>query len=388
MKFTLVIIFLASIPFWAFGAEVTWKLQREWVYPLRDSYNFNLDPQERTQPIVIGDILYTVGLSGKLVALHRKFGYELWTKKMPAGIDGSLSYGRSLLVLGSTLGNLWVLNSRDGSESWNFKTGSEFLSPAAIQRGRILASTSNDELFVLSENQPKELGHLSQRGDEKLTIRGGSTPVVEEDIAYQGFSDGSLVAFSIPENKVLWKRTLSTRRFRDIDMRVLIDGDFIYVATYDGQFAKLAKGTGEVKWLFPVGSYSGFVQDEERIYLAGLNQRFYAIQKSSGQPVWSTEYEGRVGTAPVMTDEFIAFGTSQGPIYVLDAKTGAVLTQDSIGAGSLANLALSEDGHLYCLSNYGNLYAYEVLKVPKHRREPEVVNLPSAIQHFAHRRSS
>jgi outer membrane protein assembly factor BamB len=348
----------------AFGVEVF----STWVHPLRKEPRFDLLPYERTRPIVLGDIVFSADQQGRVVAIHRTQGYVLWETKMPGGVSGAFAYGRSKLIVGDRQGNLIALNSRDGSESWRFKTQGEWLSPPVIPKGRnlVIAITSTGDLFGIkmdSEHQGEELWHYARRGSDKMTVWGSGGPVLFGDTeVYQGFADGTLVALSAEKGRVLWERTLASReRFKDIDMVPFVDDKRVLAATYDGQVFSVDRVSGDTQWVFPVGAYGGFTVEGNRVFFAGVNHQFYAIDLTTGQPIWTTAYEGGIGSAPLMVRGNLIFPTSSDPLYVVDPRKGKILGKVTLGAGALATPAGGgEDGMFYTLSNYGNLYAFHL----------------------------
>ena len=48
-------------------------------------------PQQRSRPIVVGDILYFADIKGKVSAFHRTGGYVLWSKQLEAGVEGAIA---------------------------------------------------------------------------------------------------------------------------------------------------------------------------------------------------------------------------------------------------------------------------------------------------------
>jgi outer membrane protein assembly factor BamB len=334
-----------------------------WVMPLRAVPRFDLSPYERTKPIVLGDILYTADLQGRVLAVHRTLGYILWETKMPAGVSGAFAYGRSKLIVGDKQGNLIALNARDGSEAWRFKVGSEWLAPPSVSLNHVFAVTSAGDLYALGESNGREIWHYNRRGDEKMTILGSGGPAVygNSDV-FQGFSDGTLVALTAEKGKVIWEKKLKSReRFYDIEMTPYVDDKRVVAATYDGRVYGVNRITGETNWVFPVGSYSGFVVENGRLYFGGVNHQFYAIDLASGQPIWTTAYEGGISATPVILKNILIFPTSSDPTYLVDTQKGKILGRVILGAGTLAAVAPSnDDGWFYALSNYGNLYASEL----------------------------
>jgi len=352
----------------------------QWVKVTRPHHPFEIMPQERTKPVVVGDILYFANLDGNVYAIHRTEGYVLWQRKLPAGISGALSYGRSKIFVGDIQGNLFALQARDGSVAWTFKIQSEWLSAPMLSKDRLLVSSSNDELYALSESAGKELWHFSHRGDEKMTVRGTPSPVVFGSEVYQGFSDGNFAALTLKDGKVLWtKRLRSKDRFYDIDMNAYVDEQHILVSTFDGNFFSLERLTGNTHWVVRVGTYGGILVEGDRVYFAGLNGNFYALDKSAGQILWKTAFDKGIGLPPSRAGDYLVFSTSADPVYVLDPADGKVVWTGSLGAGTLAPVAAHGDGWFYCMSNYGNLYSFEVKKNLVPMKGLETIPLPSAI---------
>jgi outer membrane protein assembly factor BamB len=336
-----------------------------WTFQTRTTDDvFELVAQERTQVIVVGDILYYANQSGSVTALRRQEPYKLWSIKVGAPVLGALSYGRSKIFVGNTRGKLSALHSRDGSVAWEARVQSEWLSPPAVVRDKVCASSSADDVYCFSEKDGHEIWHFSHRGDERMTVRGTASPSVYGDVIYQGFSDGYLAALTLGKGSVVWVKKLRTRnRFYDIDMPVHADEQGVIVATFDGNLVQLDRLTGDTKWIFPVGSHGGFLVEADRIYFSGLNGHFYALDRKSGSAIWKTPFEQGVGLTPVRVGEQLVFTTTNDPVYLLDATTGKILWKRALGAGTFAAAASSPaEGVFYALSNYGNLFAFSIMK--------------------------
>ncbi len=351
----------------------------KWLVPNPTRYQFE-STSERTKPIVVGDLVYASGIHGNLYTIHRTDGYVLWSKKLEAPVEGSLSYGRSKIVVGDLKGNLVTLNARDGSENWRFKIQGEWLAPANIYRDKVIAATSNDELYAFSEAKGTELWHYAHRGDEKMTVRGTSGPVVTGNFVLQGFSNGHVVCLNLNDGKVLWDKNLKTKsRFYDVDMNVYADDKGVIAGTFDGKVYSMDLSTGNPNWIFPVGSYGGFLVHDGKVIFAGLDGNIYALNRESHAIIWKTPFVGGVGTTPALVDDFVVVSTSDDPTYVLEAATGKIHDTVRLGRGTLAAATTGPDGWFYVMSNYGNLFSYQIFKNILFKKGPEAVSSASAI---------
>ncbi len=151
----------------------------------------------------------------------------------------------------------------------------------------------------------------------------------------------------------------------------------------DGSLYHLNRLNGETKWILRVGSYGGFLVEDNRIYYSGLNGNILAVNRDDGSVIWKTAYEGGVGQTPVRVGDYIVVTTSGDPMYVIDPKDGKIAWQGRLGTGALSAVAAHPDGWFYALSNFGNLFSFGLLNRPA---EPPSVreknNPPSAILRF------
>jgi len=377
MRVSLLFFFISSFALAQIQVTLRWALP--------DEYRAERGRHEATRPILVGNILYYATLSGNVYAVHREQGYVIWKKKMPAGVEGALSYGRSKLYVGDTHGNLIAFNVYDGSEAWRFKVGTEWLAPPVVQRGRVFAATVSGEIYALSTRNGKELWQYSRRGDEKMTIRGLGGPTVFGQEVYMGFADGYLVALSADKGRVIWTKKLRTRdRFYDVDTQPWVDKDSVIAGSFDGNLLRLDRLTGKTLWNFAVGSFGGVYVGGETIYFAGLNKQLYALSKKTGDVLWKRSFEGGVGNQAALAGKYLVFTTSGDPVYVVEPKSGTILWKGSFGGGTFAAATGHVTGWFYVLSNFGNLYAYEIEPATYAKlnqdHTPQILSVPKAIE--------
>jgi outer membrane protein assembly factor BamB len=170
-----------------------------------------------------------------------------------------------------------------------------------------------------------------------------------------------------------------------------VDDKTVIAATFDGSLYCLDRINGDIKWVFRVGSYSGFLVEDNRLYFSGLNGFFYALDKNTGDVIWKTPYDKGVGTTPTRVGGYLVVTTSGDPVYVIDPKDGKVVARKDLGAGTLASAASvgHSDSWYYMLSNFGNLYAYEIEDRPYQEKEkPRTIPTPSAFRRFAQAESN
>ena len=375
---------LALFPLAALGSSSV-SVLTNWVLPTER--NFSLLPQERTTPVVFGDTLYLGRLTGELTAVHRVDGYVLWRKQLSGPIDGCLSFARSKIFVGDTNGTLYALNARDGSEIWKYKARSEWLAPVATPRDYVVAQSSDSLVVALSESTGKELWQFSHRGDEKMSVRGTSSPAVfaNTDVLV-GFSDGFAVSLSLATGAAQWEKRLRVKeRFYDIEGSPLVDELSVTFSTYDGRTVRLNRLTGETEWTFGVGSYGGFLVEGDTLYFSGLDGVFYALDKNLGAVKWTVSIEGGFGLTPVRVGKWVVVSTAADPVHVIDPEAKRVVATVSLGTGALSSISAGNDGSWYVVSNYGNVFSFTFSSLVSAFDFPAIHCIPTAVERYCDR---
>jgi outer membrane protein assembly factor BamB len=109
----------------------------------------------------------------------------------------------------------------------------------------------------------------------------------------------------------------------------------------------LTKLTG-IKWQYDVVSKaSGTVLPAGDIILVGNKDgALFAVDQSSGQPVWKFQGQGKIYNAPVVLDSVAYLATGGGWVYALKLSSGQLIWKDSTGGGICQAPAIY-DGVLY-----------------------------------------
>ena len=210
------------------------------------NYEYGFGPH--ATPLLIGDLIYTVGSIGKLHALEKKTGEVVWShdlykdlggQKMDRGYSCSpLAYKNNvILTLGGQGQTLVAFNQRDGKVAW--KSQNLDMSPASpiiinVDGQDQLVAFMGREIVGMDPNNGERLWshpHVTEWG---LNI---STPVWGDDnllFLSSAYSGGSRV---LKLNRSEGKTTVSElwfhRRLRLHHTTAIRIGDFVYASSGD-----------------------------------------------------------------------------------------------------------------------------------------------------------
>jgi outer membrane protein assembly factor BamB len=209
-------------------------------------YEYGFGPH--STPLLVGDLLFTVGSIGKVHALDKKTGKVIWSvdlykdlggKKMGRGYSCSpLAYKNTLiLTLGGAGQALVALNQKDGKIAWKNQTLD--LSPASpiiinVDGQEQLVAFMGKEIVGLDPNNGELFWRHPHETEWGLNI---STPVWGTDnllFVSSAYNGGSRVLkLSRREGKTTVEELWFHRRLRVHHSTAIRIGDYVYASSGD-----------------------------------------------------------------------------------------------------------------------------------------------------------
>ena len=166
----------------------------------------------------------------------------------------------------------------------------------------------------------------------------------KDGVIYFGGDDGNIYAVDAADGRQRWKRKTDG----PVPATPAIDGDTLYVGSYDGKFYALDARTGALRWKFTTDGERRFeakglhgmlpknqtIADAFDVYLsspvvaAGLvyfgsgDGHVYALDAKSGDLRWKFRTGDVVHASPAYADGVVFFGSWDSHFYAVDARTG------------------------------------------------------------------
>ena len=265
---------------------------------------------------VADDTLFVCSNSGKVVALNTSDGNRLWevtmeTAKRAGGFGCSSDFTLTpiygipvldgdLIYVGGYNGKIYAISWSKRAREWVYPIGEEnYLQP----------------------------------------IVGGG--VVSGEKVYFGCSDGKVYALNAATGYWEWEFQTDDK----IWSTPAIDGNTLYVGSFDKKLYAVDITTGEEKWSEPFETEGTVTSTplvyDGTVYVGSFDRHVYAINATDGQQIWrfpvEDEAENKPGNwfwaTPVIYNSTIYAGNLDGKVYILNAETGAEL-KDAIDLGS------------------------------------------------------
>lgn len=333
------------------------KINAMFVQDTLSGKNIGFRKINRMSPLKHGDLLIAGNALDGLVAYSTETWNEVWRLPISFGVEAPAVTIKDRLFVGSNNGRMYSVGMSDGKIHWEFDTKSELVAEPLLSDGILYFISGNQSLYALDASSGKQIWvYNRQDTTSQMTIRGGSKPSLSHGVVYAGFSDGSLVAINAATGSQQWEILLNRNsRFKDIDASPVVDGDLIFVNSYDDRIYCLSKSDGSLLWSQPTGGSGTPLVDKEKIYVSSSNGQLIALSKETGEKIWQYESKKGILTDPQTYEDLIVVGESQGDILFINAETGRALGGFEPGRGVFSKPTRVGD-MFYFVSGEGNLY--------------------------------
>jgi outer membrane protein assembly factor BamB len=246
----------------------------------------------RINPASDGKTLYLADANGELQARNLADGSIQYRLNIGMEITGGVLLDDNSLYLSNADGDLVALNAADGSLKWQKRLSSEVLALPAISGSNLLVQTVDGKLHLLK----KEDGRMQWSYDSNmplLSLRGTSAPVIFQNQAIAGFANGKVVGLNVDNGQLLWEERIGIpagrselERLVDIDGRLLVDNDTLYVVGYQGSLMVIDLRSGRARWKKDASSYSGPLYGLGNLYVVDADDQLHAFDDRAGNDVW------------------------------------------------------------------------------------------------------
>ncbi|EIK53470.1 PQQ repeat-containing protein [Stutzerimonas stutzeri TS44] len=345
-----------------FEAEV--ELQKQWSRSIGEGQGetYNL-----LVPAVYGEQIYAADVEGLVVSVDRLTGKVNWKTDLEVPVSGAVGAGYGLVLVGTLRGEVIALDVASGEERWRSRVSSEVLAAPAVNGDIVLVQTQDDRLIALEIDTGAQ--RWSYEGSPAvLTLRGTGAPVLTNQLAIAGLSNGKVVALDTRRGLPVWEQRVAIPQGRselervvDIDGGLLLSGGTLYVATYQGRAAALDLESGRIQWQRDASTYSGVALGYGSVYLSLASGTVEGVDERSTTALWSNDALARRQlSAPAVFSSYVVVGDREGYLHLLSQVDGRFVARERIDSSGLRARPVVEGDWLYVFSNDGKLVALTI----------------------------
>ncbi|MBL0030556.1 MAG: outer membrane protein assembly factor BamB [Rhodanobacteraceae bacterium] len=340
------------------------------VAPVSKAWSLGLgDGIERSgtqpRPVESDGVVFASDLDGSVVAIDLLGGKQRWSIDADKRLSSGPGVGEGLVVVGGLDGDVIALDRDSGSAKWATNVSSEVLANPVIEDGIVVVRSNDGRVFGLNATDGSRVW-LFDRGVPLISLRGNATPVVRDGQVYVGYDNGKFVALQLADGTLQWEQTIAApegrtelERMGDIDGEIVASDGELYMVTYRGQAAALARDSGRVLWTRDMSSFTGVSVAADEVYLSDADGAVWALDRRSGSSLWKQDaLAHRWLTTPAVYGDYLAVGDYDGYLHILTRKDGATAARFHPADKAIRAAPLVVGAHVLIESTDGELAAF------------------------------
>lgn len=300
-----------------------------------------------SQPLVSNGVVYVGGYEyslssgvnvGSIFAFNASTGNNLWTfqgqQNTRFGSQPLVLHDTTLYALSAAYDSadasyhsaMYVLNSSDGKQLWNYTAPGSFGSLVAAGQNLVITSSYLDTRNNIDAETSG--GYIYEGGILALDAQDGTplwnypidssvgTPITVGNTVYVTTGEGTICAFNTVDGSIVWKYTVGM----GLGTILSVDG-YLYVGSSFGVYCFNA-ANGAIIWNFATSDFSSSSLTSptyaDGVIYVGWNgpmsfapattHNFYGLRASSGQTLWNFSLPYSVSSTPIVENGIVLVG--------------------------------------------------------------------------------
>jgi outer membrane protein assembly factor BamB len=291
-------------------------------------------------PAIWKELAIVGDASGKVYALSLATGQVQWAFATGNAVYSTPDISADLAVLASTDGRIYALKALDGKEAWHVATGRPIVASPRVAGGVVYIGSSDGKFRALDLASGKLLWHFDRLGgfvETRATLYDGKVIF--------GAWDQHFYALDASTGQLAWKwkADKSSTLLSPAACWPVAAESKIFIAAPDRMLTALDSRTGTLLWR--TNSYNaresiGLSQDGTRLYVRAMSNYIYACSTAALKPdkLWQLNagFGYDINSAMLVEkDGTVFYGTKNGLLMALDARTGTLQWEHKLGPGIL-----------------------------------------------------
>jgi len=241
-----------------------------------------------------------------------------------------------MIYIGSLDSTLYAIDANTGRERWQFQSGNEISSTAALFNGHCYFESGN-VLYAINRKGKLQWKYTLCSGEVNSKLDPWdfqhSSPVIHDGVIYIGTEKGILIGVDAKSGEAVFRcQTLSESAIRATP--VVFDGLVMY-GDWDGVFYANRIENGSLAWKYDTKKDGTFpwvnaihgtpTVNDGQVYFAGRSCRLYSLDARTGKKNWhySSPTDQWLLGGPEIVDGTVFLGSSdQRLFHALDARNG------------------------------------------------------------------
>ncbi|NBX84907.1 MAG: outer membrane protein assembly factor BamB [Gammaproteobacteria bacterium] len=310
------------------------------------------------QPAIDNDKLFVATNDGSVTAAYAKTGQVLWQIKLKTPLLSGPVLSDTYVILCGDDSAIYILDKANGAIKYRILLSNDSIAKPLVQHNTLYVKTINGHLYRIN----LRTGHIDwtyERGSPEIILKASSSPVIYQNMVFAGFSDGALVGLERSNGHVLFQQHIAfpigaseIESLVDIDTNPIIDGDDLYIATYQGEVGVYSIRNSQFKWHRRASTYHDLAIDGQYMIMVDSHDVIWAFEKNTGQVLWKQKgLKARGLSAPVFWHHQIWVADRLGVMHGIDPNTGEFKGQIQLPSAATSAPVVKHDSCWVTTSN-------------------------------------
>ena len=337
------------------------KLDREWSVSNGNDISYG-----RLIPAVYDGTVFYINSLGYVSAVDLETGKLQWSKNTQDIVSTGLDVTFKTISYGTLDGSLVALSHTDGNEIWRSSTSSESLSPPANSGSHLIIQTIDGRVAGYELKTGKR-DWFHQTVLPSLTLRGTSSPFMEQGFIFTGFASGK-VAMIYPDSGAIRlelpvainEGKSELERIIDIDGRPIIVDNTLIAASYQGNITAINLRDGRPTWQEEISTVKDLTSNGNRVVAVDSKDIVKAFGTATGAIIWEQEdLKLRKLTSPASISNLVVVGDLEGYVHLLNAQSGNFEGREKVSRNAITEI-ISQGNYLLIVDTAGRVQKFSL----------------------------
>ncbi|MDB6056977.1 MAG: WD40-like repeat protein [Verrucomicrobiales bacterium] len=320
-------------------------------YPhVKEKWQFDAQWLAAASPAIANNCAIVGDASGTVHALSLKNGKPKWEFQTHGPVYSSADASEGHVVFASCDGSIYSLDPKTGAKQWQYSTLKPIVASPRTANGKVFIGASDHKFRALDLNTGKLLWEFPDVG-----FYVESRPLVVEGKVIFGAWDEHLYALDANTGEPVWtwKGPHSWLNYSPAAYDPITAAGKVFIVAPDREMTAIDLAIGKQIWRtadYQVRETAGLASDKSRFYvrtmgnLEGVSATLAAFSTTANKPEKLWETNPHIGydhnsAQIVEKDGVVFYGSKNGVVVALNAKTGEILWQHKLSNSIINTLA-------------------------------------------------
>jgi len=298
---------------------------------INNVYDFGEKSNKNFRNIILDQYFFYISINGTIEALDFLENKLFWNYKHSNEIVAGLALNQELLFFVDNIGYLNALNLTNGTLQWKVFVGEVFSPPLSFSSSVLVKSTNGKVFSINSTDGSYQWDY--QLPSSKLTIKSWGEMVESDNKIFIGSENGKIICLDFQNGTLVWETTFSQPkgtseldRSNAATSTPLFDEIAIYVVSVNGNLSSISKADGSIYWSRPFSSFYGMTNNSKSLFITHNSGAIYRIEKDTSKVIWRyADLLGRDVSKPIIYLNYAVVSDYEGYLHFLDIENGKLV---------------------------------------------------------------